>query len=149
VANLSTYAQNIFLKWLTQGVAPATPPNPIFVALFTGDPGQTGASEVSTSGTGYARVSVSTTTASAIFGGAHVAGAVPIANGTKQEVQNSATITFPSPTGTWGTCSFWGAFDAASSGNFLFGGALTSNIAPLSGGSAPSFAVGAASVDMQ
>lgn len=148
MANLSTYAQNQFLKWLTQATAPTTAPNPIYCSLHTADPGQTGTSEVSTSGTGYARVSVSTTTASAIFGGNHVAGAAPVANGTKQEVTNSAAITFPSPTGTWGTCGYFGFWDAASGGNFLIGGALTASIAPLNGDSAPSFAVGAAAIDM-
>jgi hypothetical protein len=148
VATYSTYLQRAILRWLTQATAMPTAPNPIFISLHTADPAQTGTNEVTT-GVGYARVSVSTTTASAIFGGAHVAGAVPIANGTAQEVQNSAAITFPSPTGTWGTCSFFGAWDAVTGGNFLFGGALNSSIAPLSGGSAPSFAVGAASVDMQ
>ena len=149
MANASTYLQNIFLKWLTQGTAAPVAPNPIYMSLHTADPAQTGASEVSTTSTGYARVSVSTTTASAIFGGAHVAGAAPAANGTKQEVGNSAILTFPSPTGTWGTCSFFGFWDAATAGDFLFGGPLTANIAPLSGGSAPTVAVGACLVDQQ
>ena len=147
MANGSLYLQNIFLKWLTQGTAAPTAPNPIYMSLHTADPAQTGASEVS--GGSYARVSVSTTTASAIFGGVHVAAAAPATNGTKQEVSNSAILTFPSPTGTWGTCSFFGFWDAATAGNFLFGGPLTANIAPLSGGSAPTVAVGACLVDQQ
>lgn len=122
-------------------------PNPVYVSLHTADPAQTGASEVSTAATGYARVSVSTTTASAIFGGGGVAGAAPIANGTKQEVKNSSAITFPAPTGDWGTCGWFGIWDAATGGNFLLGGALTSSIHPLSGNSAPSFAANAATLD--
>lgn len=126
--------------------APAT----VYVALFTGDPGQTGANEVSTTSTGYARVAVSTTTASAVFSGSSgTAGQAPVANGTKQQLTNSSAITFPAPTGTWGTCSYWGLFDAATGGNFLIGGALTDAIAPLAGNSAPSFAAGAATIDMQ
>lgn len=126
--------------------APAT----LYAALFTGDPGQTGANEVSTTGTGYARVAVSTTTASAVFSGSSsTAGQAPVASGTKQQLVNSSAITFPAPTGTWGTCSYWGLFDAATGGNFLIGGALTSSIAPLNGNAAPSFAAGAAVVDMQ
>lgn len=147
MAGLSTYVQNKILEWLTQGTSAGTAPNPIYASLHTADPAQTGASEVS--GGSYARVSVGTTTASAIFGGAHVAGAAPAANGTAREVSNSATITFPAPTGTWGTCAYFGVWDASTAGNFLFGGPLTSSIAPLSGNAAPSFAVGAAVVDMQ
>lgn len=148
IANASTYVQNAILKWLLQGTATPTAPNPVWMSLHVGDPLQSGSNEVTT-GVGYARVSVSTTTASAIFGGAHVAGAAPATNGTKQEVSNSAIITFGAPTGTWGTCSYFGFWDAATGGNYLFGGPLTSNIAPLSGGSAPTVAVGACVVDQQ
>lgn len=149
MANASTYLQNVVLKWLVQGTAAPTPPNPVYLSLHTADPLQAGTSEVSTSGTGYARTSISTTTASAIFGGAHVAGAAPATNGTKQEVSNSAIITLPAPTGTWGTCSYVGLWDAVTGGNFLFSAPLASNIAPLNGNPAPTVAVGAFVIDQQ
>jgi len=149
VANASSYVQAAILKWMVQGTAMPTPPNPVFLSVHTADPLQTGTSEVSTSGTGYARTSISATTASAIFGGAHVAGAAPVANGTKQEVSNSAVITLPAPSGTWGTCNYVGLWDAATGGNFLMGAPMASSIAPLAGNPAPTIAVGAFVIDQQ
>jgi len=145
VPGFSAYVEQRVLEWLAQDTGMPAAPNPIYISLHTADPAQNGASEVA--GGGYARVSVSTTTASAIFGGNGVAGVAPVANGTKQELKNSAPITFPAPTGDWGTCTYWGAWDAATGGNFLIGGALTSSVHPISGNSAPSFGANAAVLD--
>jgi hypothetical protein len=147
--NASTYVQNVVIRWMVQGVNAPTPPNPVYLSVHTSDPLQAGTSEVSTSGTGYARTSISATTASAIFGGAHVAGAAPATNGTKQEVSNSAIITLPAPSGTWGTCTYVGLWDAVTGGNFLMSAPMASSIAPLAGNPAPTIAVGAFVIDQQ
>ena len=78
------------------------------VSLHTADPGTTGANEVSTSGTGYARKTV--------------AAAGWEADG--KRVQNKDPIDFGDPTGTWGTVSHYllrrsgGSNEAAWSGAF-------------------------------
>ena len=78
-----------------------------YVSLHTADPGDTGTSEVS--GSAYARV-----------------GPVVFANaGNNPTVaSNSAIVTFPAATGSWGTVSYFGVWTAASGGTFQGSGAL-------------------------
>ena len=79
-----------------------------YVSLHTADPGNTGTSEVS--GSAYARF-----------------GPVAFANaGNNPTVaSNSAIVTFPAATGSWGTVLYFGIWTAATGGNFLGSGALT------------------------
>ncbi len=79
-----------------------------YISLHTADPGNTGADEVS--GGSYARVAQGT------FGSA---GSNPTT------LSNSAAIDFPTATGSWGTVTHFGIWDAVSGGNFLGGYALT------------------------
>jgi len=60
-------------------------------------------------------------------------------SGTGGQTSNNGAITFPSPTASWGTVTHFGIFDAASSGNLLFHGALTASKTINSGDAAPSF----------
>lgn len=76
----------------------------VYASLHTGDPGETGANELSTSG-GYVRKSVGSW--SSASGGA---------------VSNAASISWPSLTA--GVITHFGLWDAVSGGNFLWGGAL-------------------------
>jgi hypothetical protein len=78
-----------------------------YVSLHTADPGDTGASEVS--GNGYTRV-----------------GPVAFTNaGNNPTVaSNSAIVTFAAATGSWGTVSHFGVWDAATVGNFRGSGAV-------------------------
>ena len=78
-----------------------------YVSLHTADPGNTGASEVS--GNAYARI-----------------GPVTFANaGANPTVaSNSAIVTFPAATGSWGTVAYFGLWTALSGGTFQGSGAL-------------------------
>ena len=78
-----------------------------YVSLHTADPGDSGTSEVS--GSAYAR------TGPVAFGNA---GANPTV------ASNSAIVTFPAATGSWGTVSYFGVWTAASGGTFQGSGAL-------------------------
>lgn len=93
------------------GNAAYTAPATVYISLHTGDPGETGASEVASSN-GYAREPV---TNDATNWPAAVAGAK----------SNGTLITMDTPTGAgWGLVTHFGIWDAATTGNFLFGGAL-------------------------
>jgi hypothetical protein len=59
-------------------------------------------------------------------------------------MQNNIAITFPTATGSWGTVTYFGIYDASTAGNLVGYGALTSSQTISSG--APSFAVGALTV---
>lgn len=83
-----------------------------YVSLHTAAPGDSGTSEVSTSGTGYARQGPVSFTNS---------GANPTSS------KNSALLTFPTALGSWGTVTHFGVWSAASGGTFLGWGVLTTS----------------------
>lgn len=93
------------------GGADYTRPATVYISLHTGDPGETGASEVASSNN-YSRASVTNNATN--FPAA--------ASGSKS---NDTVIQFATPSGTWGTVTHFGIWDAATTGNFLFGGALS------------------------
>lgn len=89
--------------------ASVTRPTAWYVALFTSNPAEDASgTEVSTSGTAYARQSATFT----------VSG---------NEATNSAAIEFPTATASYGTVTHIGVFDAASAGNLIAYAALTTS----------------------
>jgi hypothetical protein len=86
----------------------------IWIGLSTASPTDAGTTN-ETSGTNYARVSVSASTAN--FSSHGAAG----------PSSNSNTITFPQAGGSWGTVTHIFASDASSGGNMLYYGALTAS----------------------
>jgi hypothetical protein len=129
-SGMSTYLKHALLNH-TFRTTKYTAPSIIYAALFTDTPDADNANktEVSTSGTGYARVSVSVADSS--FD-------APSAGAT----QNTAAITFGTPTGSWGTVNGMGFYDASSGGNLLWFGDLTTPKAVTTGDGAPSFVNG-------
>jgi hypothetical protein len=93
------------------GTTAFTSPTDVYVGLHTGSPldNNTGANEVTTSGTGYAR---------------KVAAFASAAGGA---ASTNATITFDAATANWGTITHISLYDGASGGNLLFHGAVTTS----------------------
>ncbi len=89
------------------GTGSYTMPTTVRIGLSTGSFGDDN-SGTELSGSGYARQAI--TFAAASSGSA----------------ATNATVTFPTATGSWGSVSHWGIFDAASSGNLLLHGAFAS-----------------------
>ena len=86
-----------------------TRPTAWYLALFTSDPAEDASgTEVSTSGTAYARQSAAFT----------VSG---------NTASNSSAIEFPTATASYGTVSHVGVFDASTSGNLIAYAALSSS----------------------
>jgi len=86
-----------------------TRPTAWYIALFTSNPAEDASgTEVSTSGTAYARQSATFT----------VSG---------NEATNSAAIEFPTATASYGTVSHIGVFDASTGGNLIAYAALTTS----------------------
>jgi hypothetical protein len=102
-----------------------------YVSLHTADPGTTGASEVS--GSAYARQ-----------------GPVAFTNaGSEPTVaSNSAIVTFPAATGSWGTVAYFGVWTAVSGGVFQGSGALTTPQA-VNNGDTARFLTGALTITAQ
>ena len=85
-----------------------TMPSGVFVGLSTGSFGDDN-SGTELSGNGYARQ-----------------GDVAFDAASGGVSDNTSNIEFPAATGSWGSVSHFGIFDASSSGNLLIHGALTS-----------------------
>ena len=104
MAEFSNYLEDALINATlrnTTFTAVATP----YVALFTSDPTDAG-SGTEVSGGSYARTAVTMGAPS---------------NGVST---NSADVTFPTATGSWGTVGWIGIYDASTSGNLLYHTAL-------------------------
>ena len=131
----SDFLENLVLNYALRGAAATTIPN-AFVALFTGTlTGDTPGTEVT--GGAYARVSTAASTWGPTSGAAGAS--------TAGTLTNALAVTFPAPTAGWGSVTHFGVFDAATAGNALYYGDLTTARTINAGDSAPSFAVGALS----
>lgn len=109
MAALSDHAEKLLLDWMmTSGTA--TRPTAWFVALYTAAPSDAGGG-TEVSGAGYVRQAV-----------AFNAAATP--GGT---TSNTADVSFTAAGGNYGTVTHLGIFDASSSGNLLWHGALTAS----------------------
>ena len=104
MAEMSNFLENALINATLRNTS-YTSPSVVYVGLYTSDPtdANTG-TEVS--GGSYARTSVT-------FGAP--------SNGA---TTNSASVVFPTATGTWGTIGWIGILDAATSGNLLYHTAL-------------------------
>lgn len=113
MAEMSNYLENALINATLRNTA-YTSPTTVYVGLYTSDPGD-GNTGTEVSGGSYARVSVS-------FGAP--------SNGVST---NSASVTFPTATGTWGTVTHIGILDALTTGNLLYHTALDSSKSIASG----------------
>lgn len=95
------------------GNAAYSAPSPVFVGLFTATPSDTGGG-TEVSGSNYSRASVTNNATN-----------FPAASGGLKS--NGTDITFPVPSGSWGTIVAFGIFDASSGGNLLYWGPITPN----------------------
>lgn len=107
-----------------------TPATTLYIALSTTTPTEAAGNFTEPSGNAYARVST-------------VAADWNAASGTAPAIKdNGAVKTFPAATGSWGTVTHFGIFDASTAGVLYLWGALTTSKAIGSGDTA-SFAAGA------
>jgi hypothetical protein len=104
---MSNYLENALVNATLRNTT-YTSPATVYVGLFTSDPTDAG-SGTEVSGGSYVRKE-------ATFGAP--------ANGASV---TTADIAFTQATGSWGTVTHFGIFDASSSGNLLFHGALTTS----------------------
>ena len=110
---MSDYLENEILDHIL-GTGAYTMPTTVYVGLSTGSFNDDN-SGTERSGSGYARQSIAFNAAS---------------NGT---ADNSGAVDFPAATGSWGTVSHFGLFDASTGGNLLIHGALTASKAVATG----------------
>lgn len=100
MAEMSNFLENALINATLRNTS-YTSPATVYVGLYTSDPGE-GNTGTEVSGGSYARTAVT-------FGAP--------SNGVST---NSASVTFPTATGTWGTVTHIGILDASTSGNLLY-----------------------------
>ena len=104
--SFSNSTETLVLNWLLTAGS-ATRPTAWYLALFTSNPDEDGSgTEVSTSGTAYARQTAAFT----------VSG---------NTASNNAAIEFPTATASYGTVSHVGVYDASTGGNLIAYAALS------------------------
>jgi hypothetical protein len=136
MAMLSDYLENKLVDWLFRGQA-YTPPAALHFALLTTNTDDDGSPLVEVSGGSYARVSVTRSLTN--FAGTQGAGTTAASSGSTGTTSNNAAITFPAPTANWGSVTGVVVYDAATGGNILFYGALSTPKTVNNGDPAPSF----------
>jgi hypothetical protein len=109
---LSDYLENAIINATLRGTTFPAPPASVYIALFTTSPGDAGTGTEVTGGA-YARSAVSTT------------GGWAAPSGGNGSTSNVADIVFTSATADWGTVTHIAIFDALTTGNMLYWGALT------------------------
>ena len=114
MASLSDYLEVELRKHIFR-TGSFTKPTVLAVALFTGAPSDSGGGTEVTGGS-YARVDVPPLDANWVG-----------SSSTSGVTSNVNAITFTTATADWGTITHVGIFDATSSGNLLFHGALTAS----------------------
>ena len=113
MAEFSNYLENALINATlrnTTFTAVATP----YVALFTSDPTDAG-------------------TGTEVSGGSYARTAVTMGAPSNGVSTNSADVTFPTATGSWGTVGWIGIYDASTSGNLLYHTALDTSKTVTSG----------------
>lgn len=141
---LSDYAENKIVDALLRGQALGAPVTG-YAALYTACPTDSTAGTEVTGGS-YARVAI--TSGLAAWAGTQGAGTTVASTGTSGTTSNNGTITFPAPTANWGVVVCWGFLDAATAGNVWIYSPLTISKTINNGDAAPSFAAGAATVQI-
>jgi hypothetical protein len=127
----SNYLENAILDHVLGG-GDYTRPATVYVALFTDTNTQTqrdAGTVTEVSGSAYARVAVTNNSTN-----------WPAASSGSKS--NGTAITFPTPTGSWGTVTAFGLCDASTAGNLLYHGDLTAS-QTVASGNAVVFDVGA------
>ena len=104
MAEMSNYLENAVIDAVLRNTS-YTSPATVYVALYTSDP-------------------TDADTGTEVSGGSYARTAVTFGAPSNGVTTNSASVTFPTATASWGTVSYIGLRDASTSGNLLFHTAL-------------------------
>ena len=100
MANFSNYLENALINATLRNTT-YTSPTTVYVALYSSDP-------------------TDADTGTEIAGGSYARTAVTFGTPSNGVSTNSADVTFPTATGSWGTVSHVGVRDASTAGNLLY-----------------------------
>lgn len=137
---LSDYLENKLIDHLLRAT-PYTAPATVYVGLLTA-PTADGGGGTEVTGGGYARVPI--TSGLAAWAGTQAAASTTASSGTSGTTSNNGAVNFPTPSASWGAVSDFAVFDAATGGNLLFYGSL-STVKTINSGDTVSFPASALS----
>ena len=100
MAEISNYLENALINVTLRNTAYTTP-TLVYVGLYTTDP-------------------TDANTGTEVSGGSYARTAVTFAAPSNGVTTNSADVTFPTASGSWGTVGWIGILDASTSGNLLY-----------------------------
>lgn len=100
MAEMSNFLENALINVTLRNTTYTAVAQP-YVALFTSDPTDAG-------------------TGTEVSGGSYARTAVTMGAPSNGVSTNSADVTFPTATGSWGTVGWIGIYDASTSGNLLY-----------------------------
>jgi hypothetical protein len=104
MAEMSNHLENALINAVLRNTS-YTSPTLVYVALYTSDP-------------------TDADTGTEVSGGSYARTAVTFGAPSNGVTTNSASVTFPTATASWGTVSYIGLRDASTAGNLLFHTAL-------------------------
>lgn len=107
MAALSNYLENALINATLRNTAYSSPAT-VYAALFTSDPTDAG-------------------TGTEVSGGSYARKAITFGAPSNGASTNSGAVEFDQATGNWGTITHFGIYDALTSGNLLYHGALTTS----------------------
>lgn len=119
---ITHYFANKILPLLIGKASTLNSATSIYVGLSTTEPDADGTNVTEPSGNGYARV---------LLGHSSQSMTQKMGEISAGEVSNDEIIYFPEATGSWGTITHFCIFDAASGGNLLAYGGLSTPIQPV------------------
>jgi len=137
---MSDYLENKLIDHIFRATA-YTAPTTIYVGLLTAAPNDAGGG-TEVSGNNYSRASLAASVSNWKSTNGTTSGA---SSGTGGSTSNASAITFATPSASWGTVTHFGLYDAASGGNLLLYGSLTTS-KTINNGDTVSFAIDAITV---
>lgn len=107
MAAMSNYLENALINATLRNTAYSSP-STVYVGLFTSDPTDAG-------------------TGTEVSGGSYARKAMTFGSPSNGASTNSGAVEFDQATGDWGTITHFAIFDALTTGNMLYHGALTAS----------------------
>jgi hypothetical protein len=107
MAAMSNYLEDALINATLRNTT-YTSPSVVYAALFTSDPTDAG-------------------TGTEVTGGSYTREAITFGAPSNGASTNSAAVEFDQATADWGTVTHFGIYDASTSGNLLYHGALTAS----------------------
>ena len=143
---MSNYLENKLVDYIFRQQAYTAPAN-TWIGLLTTSTNDANTGQTEVSGGGYSRVRIASSLLN--WSGTDSSSSTSTSSGTSGTTYNINAITFPVPTGAnWGVITSFGMYDAATGGNLLFYGNLTTQKTVNDGDAAPTFSAAALSIQL-